>query len=702
MAKRKTTTKTLRILRLVLLLGLVGFIAIVIGLYRFGKAGLPTGGSDGAEAPAAQEGDEVFVGEDFDYVVTRGEEPIARIRADRVLAQEEDEIVLEGLNPVEVYREDGSLYRVFSDSGTYNFDTQETTLQGNVRVEGPRGLELFAEGLSMGRQAQTITSQSPVRFIMAGEFMGRARNLRANLGREIFTLSGQVAINSTSPEREPIRLTCGKLSYDRDAGLLRTSGNVRFERGGSYLHAPEMQFHLTEDERKVRYVSAQDGVAALSLRRIGATIERQLELTGDELAAVIDPDSGEPLEAEVRTAGGQIVRLWTTDETSLVRSLTAPVLHARFVDGELSYAEAYESVHLREFLAFDRSHILNWACGERAEVSFAPDGEIRQATFHGRVEFRNAQGLAQGDRIDMTGEPYRITMMGDPARVVGVQGELTAPEIVQQGEGGEVRAQGGVRGLFEQSGGKAALSVGGAKGPVRLESRSAVWNRELQSFKFNDDVRLWQEENLLLADEIETQTDKDLVIARGSVKTILVPEAEVEEPGGEAADASEQAPAETESGMSRDPIEVTSRLMEYGLETRTIVYREDVEISQIGRLMVCDVVEAQMVEEGGVETLDCQGNVRVDDRVARRSVSGDTAFYELALGEITFTGRPVILTGERGEHIEGRTLIYDLESGGARIGAGEDPSPAISEDGSTESEPSEAVGPGTEGSTEGS
>jgi lipopolysaccharide export system protein LptA len=508
---------------------------------------------------------------------------------------------------------------------------------------------------------------------MAGEFAGRARHLIANFNQEVYTLSGRVEIDSISPEREPIRLRAQRLVYERGDLVVRATGDVRFDQGGSHLTAPTMLFHLTEDERTVRFVSAHEGVEARLVERIGTAIERRLEVSGDELSVVFDPVSGDPVEAEVRAGGGRRARMASVDEASQVRSLLAPVLHARFTGGELSYAEAYGTVHLREYLAFDPSHVLNWGCGERAEVSFAADGSIDEASFYERVEFRNRQALARGDRLDMTGEPYEITMVGEPASVIGAQGGLDAPRIVQQGEGGPVRALGGVRGLFERGQGEAALSLGGGDGPVRLESKEALWDRQGQSFTFLEDVRLWQGENLLLAEEVETETDTEVVVARGGIKTVLVPEEKAEQPPPEAS----AEDGEGESSLAREPVEVTSEWMEYGIETRRILYHEGVRITQMGRLMQCDEAEAQMLEAGGMEWLECRGGAQVKDNVAGRTVRGEDAFFEVARSEITFTGRPVVMTGEKGERIEGPTLIYDLESGGARIAGprppGQDP-----------------------------
>jgi hypothetical protein len=84
-----------------------------------------------------------------------------------------------------------------------------------------------------------------------------------------------------------------------------------------------------------------------------------------------------------------------------------------------------------------------------------------------------------------------------------------------------------------------------------------------------------------------------------------------------------------------------------------------------------------------LSSLHCLGSARIEDSIARRTVVGENAFYRVGLGEITFEGSPVVMTGEQGERIEGATLVYDLSSGAARVeravGA-PPPSPTVEDD----------------------
>jgi hypothetical protein len=50
-------------------------------------------------------------------------------------------------------------------------------------------------------------------------------------------------------------------------------------------------------------------------------------------------------------------------------------------------------------------------------------------------------------------------------------------------------------------------------------------------------------------------------------------------------------------------------------------------------------------------------------------VSGDLARYDLAAGEVRVTGENVVLRDEQGNRVTGKTVIYDIEKGIARVEA---------------------------------
>jgi lipopolysaccharide transport protein LptA len=106
------------------------------------------------------------------------------------------------------------------------------------------------------------------------------------------------------------------------------------------------------------------------------------------------------------------------------------------------------------------------------------------------------------------------------------------------------------------------------------------------------------------------------------------------------------------------------------MATGLVTFHDNVVMVQAGRRMSCDRAEALIEEEGGMQSLFCEGSVEVDDTIAGRNVTGDDARYDVSDGEITFHGTPVVMIGEKGEQIEGASLVYDLATGAARIERG--------------------------------
>ena len=274
---------------------------------------------------------------------------------------------------------------------------------------------MFSNSIEVNHSRQRITSDKEVRFRMGGEFAGRASRMVALLDRDIFVLSRGVRIRSTSPDREPVELRAKRLTYNRQEHLVRAEGGVVFRRGNDYLRADRIHFYLTEDEKTLRFISGKWGLSAGMTQDFGQGIVRTSEIEADEFSVLFD-EQGDPLEIELLGTSSGVATLRSTNEASVVRTMTAPTLSGQFENGELVHAEAWEGVRIREYLTFAPEMILRWVCGQRAVVDFNSDGDISEAVFEDRVEFRQGQAVAHADRIDMSEEPYLIRMTGNPSR----------------------------------------------------------------------------------------------------------------------------------------------------------------------------------------------------------------------------------------------------------------------------------------------
>ena len=136
----------------------------------------------------------ILSGEGFDYEITLENEKIARIRAERILSETEEEVTLEGVGPIQIYRADGNHIFIESDRAIYNFETQDASLEGNVRISGANGAELRTSDLDMAYKRRRVRSRSEVEFELEGKLRGRANRLQASLANDFYRFSGNVQV----------------------------------------------------------------------------------------------------------------------------------------------------------------------------------------------------------------------------------------------------------------------------------------------------------------------------------------------------------------------------------------------------------------------------------------------------------------------------------------------------------------------------
>src|SRR5688572_29419922 len=106
----------LRAIRRLLLATLVLVIAVVVGLFLFGRAGrqpVQTVPLEPGDDGGARGEDVTLIGEDFDYTYTEGKRPLFRIRGESIRADRYGTIFLDGVG-LTLYDDRGRAYEVQS------------------------------------------------------------------------------------------------------------------------------------------------------------------------------------------------------------------------------------------------------------------------------------------------------------------------------------------------------------------------------------------------------------------------------------------------------------------------------------------------------------------------------------------------------------------------------------------------------------
>ncbi|MGB5815138.1 MAG: LptA/OstA family protein [Thermoanaerobaculia bacterium] len=640
-------------LRRTLLLAFVGFIVVVATTYvirKRSRSSVPTP----VRAPMEEaEPHLILSGEGFDYALTEGGQKLFHIRAKRILSEGEDEYVLEEVE-IEITRDDGGIYQIEGGRAEVDLTTNKAKMDGGVRFHGPRGLEMTTDGLEVRHRGDLLVATSPVEFGFLGRFTGRADHLRANARKNNFVLAGEVTIDTFPGDEVPMSVRSLRLVYDRDIKLLRLEGDVVLRRAGSEIRARRLALKLAEDENTLAFARAYWDVEGRLEQDTSDGVPRAVEMAGNELSLLFVEGTEQILKAELEGDGTRLAMLTFDDGLGLKQKIQSDYLLADFDQGNPRLTQAFDRVQIDEYIGLAPEPVLRRICADFAEASILASGDIGEVRLLGDVEVQDGESHAHGDRVraDFAADG-EVELVGDLARVWSPQGRLEAPRIVHNRAKGEIHAGEPVSAWIEGVGQLSPTGIESGNEPIRVQGREAVWSEASSTVLFRGDVRAWQGESFMLADELLGDTTTSTLTATGAVRTVWRPE-----PDQVSADV-EDLPAE--------PVEITAPKLVYNQEEGLVTYSGRVQAVQGLRVMRCDEVLASQAEEGGVDEITCRGHVLIDDKKSGNTVAGDVAVYNPTSRKVRVTGRPVILKDSKGTEIRGPVVEYDFVTGTAQI-----------------------------------
>src|SRR5687767_8689471 len=285
----RTNISRLRYLLLVVMVLLIGGLA---GLFVFGRMGKDPIRRQSEEGEASKAGEgTALIGEDFDYTFTERERPIFRIRGDSIRADQGGTIFLDGVG-LTLYDEVGRAYHVESKQASFNRESNEGRLQGNVILKGPDGLTLRTAQLHINEKGRVLVSPKPVVMRYAEMYVAKADKMRVNLNEEMFVLAGHSRVDSLPGAEIPLNLTADRTVYERKQRRLRVEGNASLRRGPELVRAKRMSANLTEDESGLTFVRAMWNVGGRlsgSGDTGGGPTASVVRFTGRDLAVVFQP-----------------------------------------------------------------------------------------------------------------------------------------------------------------------------------------------------------------------------------------------------------------------------------------------------------------------------------------------------------------------------------------------------------------------------
>jgi len=409
MAALPRSITRLRRLLLVLLLVLV---AAVVGLYFFGRTGRPnpvrTATPTSGDGPEA---DLTVVGEGFEYHLDEEGRTLFAIRGESYRMDRNDNVFLDDI-VITAYSPEGDPYEIESDQAVFDQNTEETLLQGNVRVRGPQGLELTSSRLELVQKGQGILGTEPLRFHFKDDATGRSDRMRVDLAERLFILAGDVEFASTPGAVAPFELRANRLFFERPRHHIRVDGAVLVRFTEHFLKARRVNLWLQEDEENLQFVRAlynvRGGIGTGGLGPAGtpgpdnagpdSTVPENagpedagsedagsedagpagggVRFRGRTLSAVFEPGTSNVRRFELEGWPWRRAFLLSLARDVPPRRLAAGYIAGTLIDGTLVQAEAFGGVEVAELLTppseaeLDGQRSRDEAGGERSgEVS---------------------------------------------------------------------------------------------------------------------------------------------------------------------------------------------------------------------------------------------------------------------------------------------------------------------------------------------
>lgn len=666
------------------------------GLFWFGKAGLRREKPPAMDPKSAQaEKGMSLIGEDFDYTFTEREKPIFRIRGTSVKADRQGVIYLDNV-AVTLYDKQGRVFHVESKNASFNRESNEGQLQGEVFLKGPDELELRTDHLDLQDKGNVVSSPSAVEIRYLGKYVANAAQMEIDLGAQVYSLMGGSQVRSIAGIELPLQVNAQRLVFERTRHWIRCEGGVTLHRGEDWMAAQRIYGNVADDESGLTFVHAMwdvNGETRSSLqpptpaKASRAASRTKVKFSGKELSVLFKPQGNEPRSVALEAPLDGRASLEATSP-GLVRTLTAKRhIDGALENGVLNAAQAFGSIEIVENAHLPgKPPTQRQATGQTASATFRPDGQLATVELNTNVVYRDGDVTATGNRGNLDMEQGRGEFVGSPVVVTSDRGRLEAPRMVYNTDTQIVSARDGVKAKLQkvEETALAGSPLSQGEGPVNVVSQEAFWRQQPSSFVFRGDVRAWRGDNVLLAPEVRGDKAADQLAATGGVKTIWYPtDQQTAQASGKAAQpaatpkpAAPAAPAAPTTAAPRQPVQVAATEMTYQQKTGVLIYTGNVRVDQQGKTMSCQKMQVDLDDKRQAKSMVCTGDTKINDPQAGRTILGQRAFYHVADKLVEVFGDPVTMKDKDGNQIRGKRALYAMDTGKVEV-KGQDPNAPV-------------------------
>lgn len=630
------TVKVLRIALPILILAFIGFIAIS---YR---------STVHRDKPAAenvtstQRPHDIAQGEgkSFEDVQTIGGRVVSRIRAERVVAFQSGWTTLENV-ALTLYRENGLTYEVSCPQAQFNSETKEAEAKGGVRVKSSDGIDIATAEIRY--DGARLTNEIPVQFTV-DRWKGNAGALDFDVQNETLRLFKNViaVMSPATAVDQPMTLSGSESVFRRRENTVTFNQQVAMNRGADSVKADFVIGRFTQDRRQIIGLEGNGHCQIIMAANAapGEDLGGRKEIFCDNFATEVGPDG--QINA-INARGTESVAHAILDGPPR-RDIVARSFRLALANRVVSEIKAELQVVMKELGETPRE-----IHAEHVTVNFdQATRRARSAYLEGAFHYIDPRTTASafranydiaGDRIVLTTDPgWQATVVADGQTLKAKQIEFS-PKAQTAHASGSVIAQLVSKGKTNVSADATNLFPAGK--PVFVNADDLIMRQATKVAVFTGNVRAWQDNNTLFANEMQVTGNGEIITARGNVRTLL------------------HNTATPNGAPSKVPVQSTS--------DQLVAKKADRRVDLLGKVSIKDDTRSLKSEKAAlffdannkIQRMEAETGVNVAESATGRKGTGDKAIYHVDKKLIYVYGTPATISDPSGS-VSGQQIVFDL------------------------------------------
>jgi lipopolysaccharide transport protein LptA len=645
MLRRNNMQRTVRALRIALPIAFLAFVAILYVNWDRSRTPKKRAPAEAVTSTQRPGDDPQAEGKTFRDVQTIGGRVVSEIVAERVVSFKSGWTTLEGVT-LTLYRENGLTYVIACPSAEFNGTTKEAEAKGGVRVTSSDGIEIKTAEIRY--DGARLTNDIPVEF-RVDRWTGNAGALDLDVQGETLQLHKNVTATmaAATPVEEPMTLRGTESLFKRRENTVEFKDKVQLDRGLDSLRADFMIGHFTQDRKKLVGVEGTGHCVIVTAANAapGQDFGGRKEITSDSFNTEV---GGDGRISAINAIGAENMAHAVMDGPPR-RDIVARSFRVALANRAVSEIKAEAQVVMKELGPEPRQvnaeHVTVWFddATRRARAAYL-EGNFRYADPKNTATAFRANYDIAGDRIVLTTDPgWQATVVADGQTIKAKQIEFS-PRAATARATGAVIAQLVSKGKAGGGPSADATNLFPASKPVFVNADELTLRQAQKIAQFTGNVKAWQDNNTILANEMQMQGNGDTLTARGNVRTMLYNTTTSDTKGTE--------PRKT-------PLQSTS--------DQLIAHKNEHRVDLLGKVTLVDETRTLKSEKATIfldenrkiQRMEAETNVSIVEAATNRRGNGNQVVYHVDKKMIYLFGKPATMSDPDGS-LTSEQIVFDL------------------------------------------